>query len=387
MRRLVRSSALALAALALGACDGPDAPTPAGGGGGAPIAAERARFDFPIETPRPGDPLAAAPRVAAAQQELRLGHAPEALAHLRAALELDPACLEALLLRGTIGLQKSFAYEPLQALAAFRAARLVDPQSLPARVGEASARLALEDDVGAAPLFVELAADDEAGRIAPSDDQRAIVRRGLAQIALRAGQFEAALLDAERALKLRPERTTLALRAEIFERMGRPDDARADLALALAQKGDDASLHFAAARIERKLGATELAERHLRAYQALLPFEEDASSAFKEDHARRVQLRRDFLAAWPEHRRARHLLIRELQAAREFAEAKRELEALVAAAPGDGEAWFLLAQVHHAQGDGAAARAAADRMLATGVAQPVYDDLLRQLAAKSDGAK
>ncbi len=378
---------MTLALFAASACDDPAAP-PVPGEASVDAPVDPTRLDFPIDLPRSGDASAAAAKVAQAQVEIGLGHPQETIARLREALELDPAHLDALLLRGTVGLQKKFAYEPLQALAAFRTARLVDPQSLAARVGEANARLALEDDRGAEALFTALAEEDASGRVALSDDQRAVVRRGLAQAALRAGRFDAALLDAERSLKLRPDRNTLALRAEIFERMGRPADALADLMLALAQKGDESSLHFAAARVQRKLGDAKEADRHLRAYQALLPFEEDASTAFKNDSARRIALRREFLAAWPEHRRARHLLIRELQAGKQWSAAQAELEALIAATPDDPEAWFLQAQILQAQGDSAGARAAADRMLATGkVGQPVYDDLLRELAKSRDAAR
>lgn len=350
-----------------------------------------AQLDAPIVAPVHGDVSQAATHVALARREIGLGHPEEAKRELQAALAADPANLEALLLRGIVGLQKSFAYEPLQALAAYRTARLVDPSSTAAKVGEAAARVALEDDVGAAPLLDELIEADERGSAPLAEEQRALVHRSRGQLALRAGRFDAALLEAERALKLREtDRATLQLRAEVFERMGRPADALADLEIGLSLRGDDSSLHFAASRVLRKLGRGEEAARHQKAYEALRRFEEDASKAFREDARLRIALRREFVAAWPEWKRGRHLLVRELLAGSDLAAAQVEVDALLAADVGDPEAWFLQAKVRVAQRDFAAARAAADRMMATGkVAPPVRDELLREIeqaaAGGSDG--
>ncbi|MSR45790.1 MAG: tetratricopeptide repeat protein [Planctomycetes bacterium] len=356
-----------------------------GGAGGA----QRARFDLPIAQPIPGDASRAATHVALALREIGLGHPDEAKRELKSALEADPANLTALLLRGDIGMQKTFAYEPLLALSAYRAARLVDPRNAAAKVGEACARVALEDDVGAAPLLQELADDDLSGRAALRDEQRALMRRSKATLALRAGRFDEALLEVERALHARTsDRMALALRAEIFERMKRPEDALTDLEMALAMRGDDPSLHFAASRVLRRLGRTEDAARHQRAYDSLRLFEEDASTAFREDFPRRIALRRELIAAWPEWKRGRHLLVRELLGGNELAEAMSECDALLTAQAGDVEAWFLKSKVLCAQGDFAGARDAADRMIATGkVAPPVRDELLREIEKAANGGK
>jgi len=389
MRR-VRVAWLLPLALAASRC-GPDGATgPAGTGtGAAKRADERPLRDFPLETPVAGDAAAAAKHVAAARQAVGLGHPDVAKQSLQAALAADPANLEALLLRGTIGLQKSFAWEPMQALTAFRLARLVDPASLPARIGEANARVALEDDAGAAALLQELADDEAAGRTKPTEEQRGLVQRGLGQVALRGGRFEEALRHADAALAIRPtDRASLTLRAEVLERLGKLPEAVASLDVALRQRQDDSTLHFAMARLQRKLGATGEAERHAKAYQSLLPFEEDGSTSFRTDWPRRIGLRRDLVAACPEFKRGRHLLVRELLGGKEFAAARAECDALLAADAADSEAWFLQAKALAGLGDYAGARRAADEMAKTGkVAPPVHEELLREIEKTANGGK
>jgi tetratricopeptide (TPR) repeat protein len=353
-------------------------------------AADRMALDAPLPVPVPGDAPAAAMHLAKAQRAMALGLPEETLHELKAALAADPAHLDSLLFRGFVGMQKTFAYEPLQALAAYRTARLVEPRSVTARVGEATARIALEDDARAAPLLEELLSDDESGRFALSDEQRAIVWRSRAELRLRAGRFDDALLDAERALKLREtDRASLALRAEVLERLERGEDALSDVRIALSIRGDDATLHFVAARLLRKLGRGEEAARHQRAYESLRRFEEDASKSFREDWPLRIRLRREFVAAWPEWTRGRHQLVRELLGGLDLASAQDELSALIGLDPADAEAWYLQARVRIAAKDFAGAVEAIDRMMATGkVKPPVRDELLRELAqAKGDGSR
>jgi len=391
-RSPARATTLLALAVASG-CGGDPQPLAVGGGGGAsagaqpPAGGATTAFDAPIQPPAPGNAAAAAAHLAQARRAMGLGLPEETLRELKAALAADPAHLDTLLFRGFVGMQKTFAYEPLQALAAYRTARAVEPRSVTAKVGEATARVALEDDVGAAPLLEELLADDERGAAPLSDEQRAIVWRSRAQLLVRAGKFDAALLDAERALKLREtDRASLALRAEVFERMGRSEDAQDDLRIALNLRGDDASLHFAAARVLRKLGRAEDAARHLRAYEALRRFEEDASKSFRDDWPLRIRLRREFVAAWPEWSRGRHQLVRELLGGGEVAAAEQETAALLAADATDAEAWYLQARVRIAARDFAGAGTAIDRMMATGkVPPPVRDELLRELAQARGG--
>ncbi len=350
---------------------------------------DRSRLDLPITPPAPGDGVAAAVKVEEARREWSLGHPEQVKQRLLEALALDPANLEALLLRGAVGLAKSFAYDPLHALAAFRTALLVDPANGTARVGEALARVELADDLAAEQLLQVIVEDDGSARVKLDDDQRASVQRALAQLHLRAGRFEPALLASERALQLRAnDRASRALRAEILERLDRPAEAAADLEVAISMRPDEASLHFAYARVLRRLERPDDAARQTRIHRALQPFEEDASEAFKTDWTRRIELRRELVAAFPEFRRARHLLVRELLSGRQLVEAQTELDALVAADSADAEAWFLLAKLRVQQGDAVAARMAADRMLATGrVKQLMYDDLLREISGAADGGR
>jgi len=390
----VRAPRLLLLAAASAAGCGPSEAAP--GDGGAPPASgeakefagrSRARLDVELRKPQPGDPAQAAPLVEEAKRALALGQLPGALKVLDEALRLDPAFLDALILRGSLQLERTAGYDPAQALLSYRLAELVDGGSVAARVGEVVARVELEDDERAAALIEELLRDESERRLSFNDGQRAALHRSRARVALRAGRFEDALRDADAALSARGvDRISLQLRAEILERSGRAADADADLVRSLQVKPDDGTAHFARARVLRRLSRTADAEREMRIYQALLPFEQEASKAFMTDWPRRIALRRDLVAAYPEFRRARHLLVRELLGGKELDLARAELDKLVNEQSDDAEAWYLLAKVRAQKGDAAGARDAADRMLATKKTQrAVYDDLLREIESVDAG--
>lgn len=383
-----------LAVLCAAACrpgegaDGDDGA--ARGGGGVDFAGRsRARLDVVIETPRKGDAAAAAAKLARARDEFQLGRPEAALKLTAEALELDPAHLDTLLFRGTLLLAKGMVYDPSLALLAFRVALRVDPACVAARVGEAVARVELEDDERAEQLALAILADDAGGRGELGHEQRAALRRSIARVALRAARFDDALreVDAARTLHDR-DRASILLRAEILERTDRAEEAVIELQRAISQKPEDASAHFASARLLRRLGRIEEAAKALRIYQALLPFEQEAAKAFRTEWPRRIALRRELVAAWPEYRRGRHQLVRELIGARELEEARAELQRLLDEQPGDAEAWFLMARTLAKAGDREGARAAADRMLATGaVKRVVHDDLLHEIEKGADGER
>jgi len=380
-----RVATLLLLAACGAACDRSDDGA-SGSATGAASSRAHERLEVELVRPVPGDPRAAAPLVAQARVELSLGRQDVAQKRLEEALAADPANLEALIFQGTLLLAKGLVYDPSLALIAFRTARLVDPESASARVGEAVAHAELENDERAQELVGALLADDAAGRVKLIDEQRAALRRSSGRLALRAAQLDSALREADAALALKPsDRASMILRAEVLERSGRPDDAEAQLQRALQLRPEDASAHFARARVLRRLGRAAEAEQETRIHQALVPFEEVASKAFRTDWPRRIELRRQLLAAWPEFRRGHHLLVRELLGGGEFDAARSELATLLAEQPDDAEALFLLAKTLAKQGDKTGARAAADQMLQTGRASPeIHADLLRTIEAGTD---
>ena len=372
--------------LVVSACGEQEAAPSPPGSGATFVGKSQSRLDAPIAPPTRGDPAAAQANYEAALKELAVRHVEAALKQLDAANQRDATHLPTLLLLGTLFLDRGAAWDPSRALIACRTALLVAPTNVNARIGEALARVELEDDERAAPLLAALAAEDAAKSTALTDDQRAGVHRGLARLALRAGTLDDALREAELSLHARErDRQTLSLRADILERSGKLAEADADLTIAISLKPDDSRLHFARARVLRRLDRVGDAEREMRICQALQPFDEDLSKAFQSDWPRRIELRRALVAAYPEFRRGRHQLVRELLGGSELAAARTELDLLIAEQPDDVEAFFLLAKVLAKQGDKTAAHDAASRMLATGkTQQAVYDDLLREI---DDGAK
>ena len=150
---------------------------------------------------------------------------------------------------------------------------------------------------------------------------------------------------------------------------------------ALGQRPDDAALHFAATRLHRRLGDAPAAERHQHAYLALFPFESDSSDTFREDHPRRIELRRQFLAVSSGLPLARTLLIRELIAGDRLDEAVTLLDQELAARPDDLQSWYVLATVRARRQDVAGARSAAERLRGK-VPAVVHAELLQEI----DGA-
>jgi tetratricopeptide (TPR) repeat protein len=222
-----------------------------------------------------------------------------------------------------------------------------------------------------------------------SNEQRAVVRRSFATTALRDRRFEDALRDVDGALALHgDDAESVRLRAEVFERTERLVEAEADLARAIAMQPESAAAHFARARVLRRLGRAEEAEREQRIHAALQPFEEIVSKAFYKDWPRRIELRRELIDAFPEFRRARHLLVRELLGGGELDAALAELDRLIAEREKDVEAWFLLARVRAKRGEPEPARAAADRMLELDPRRnAVHADLLQEIARGPDAAR
>jgi predicted Zn-dependent protease len=390
--RLVTAAGL-LAALCA-ACEKPAKET-APAQGGVDASSAKARLEMPIEKPRPGDAAAAAPLVAQARSELLLGRQDVAEKLLEQALAADPANLQALNFQGTLLLAKGLIYDPSLALLSFRTALLVEPGNVAARVGEAVAHAELEDDERAQQLVATLLADDAAGRVALLDDQRIALHRSAGRLALRAARLDDALREVDAAIVIRPgdkaDRASVVLRAEILERSGRAAEAEAELSRALKSSPEDAAVHFARARVLRRLGRAAEADQEVRIHQALVPFEEVASKAFRTDWPRRIELRRALIAAWPEYRRAHHLLVRELLGAGQLPDARAELDALLAEQPNDAEALFLLARTLAKQGDKEGARAAAARMRAAAepvrgaaAARQIYDDLMRAIEEGRD---
>jgi tetratricopeptide (TPR) repeat protein len=361
------------------------APPTAGGFAGDP----RSRLDAPLAKPAKGDAAKAAPLVDAARRAAVAGQPLEAHKLLEQALVADPSCVDALLLRGNLLLEKSSGYMPSVAITCYRLALLVDPANVAARVGEAVTRVELSDDERARTQLVALLDDEGAQRLVLAIPQRAAVHRSLGRVALRAGRSDEARREVDAALALNAnDRNALVLRSEVDERDGRDDAALAGLDAAIALRPDSAAPHFARARVLRRLGRTADADRETRIHRALLPFEEEGAKEFATDWPRRIALRRELVDAWPEFRRARHVLVRELIAGRELDAARAELGKLVAEDATDGEAWFLMARASARAGDAAAARAAADKMLATGrSSQAVYDDLLREIEKGRDEGK
>lgn len=348
----------------------------------APAAKGSPRDEFSDGVIRPvaGDAAASAVALGRARQERAFGRHRLARHALDEALRHDPANVDALRECGSIALDRAAGFDPVQAILAFRTLRTLCPEDPTARLGELSAATAIGDLELARPLAAELSALLASGKLRLDDDGTASFVAAEAGIALLEGRPEAAVTAATRAARLRPTWHHLELLAHALEEAGQFEAALAPLHRALSERPDEASLHFAAGRVRRRLGHAAMAARHQRAYLALQPFENDSSNAFRDDHPRRIELRREFLATAPDLPLARHLLARELIDGGELAAATELLEPQATAQSGDPQVWYLLASLRARQKDGAGARAAANRMLATGkVPAEVHAELIREI--------
>lgn len=343
-------------------------------------------FSAAIARPVPGDAAASAAALARSRQERSLGRHERARRALDEALRLDPANVEALRELGATALDRALGFDPVQSILAFRTLRLLLPDDAAAQLGELTAATAIGDGEAARPLAAALGARQRSGALKLDADSAANLAAAEATLALLDGDTTAALAAATRAVEARPTWRHLEVLARVQEEAGRPQEALAALNRALGQRPDDATLHFTATRLQRRLGHAEAAARHQRAYLALFPFENDSSDAFRDDHRRRIELRREFLATAPGLPLARFLLTRELIEGGELDEAAKLLEQQVQAPRDDPQAWYLLATVRARQHDAAGARAAAERLRGK-VPDAVQGELLQEIEEALRGSR
>jgi tetratricopeptide (TPR) repeat protein len=319
-------------------------------------------FSHVIVMPKQGDAAASAKALECSRQERQFGRHERASRALMEALRLDPANIDALRESGAIALDRASGFDPVQAVLAFRTLRLLLPDDVPARIGELSAAVALGDANVARRLAASIAADAKSGAIRLDPAGVAGLAAAEATIAILDGNPAAALAPALRAVEAAPTWRNLEVLARTHEEGGRVKEALAATRRALQQRPDDASLHFTATRLERRLGNAAAADRHQRAYLALFPFESDSSDTFRTNHRRRIELRREFLAASAGLPRARDLLTMALIEGGELVEAAESLEKTLKVRKDDLQSWYLLATVRAKQRDAAAARAAAEHL-------------------------
>ena len=137
------------------------------------------------------------------------------------------------------------------------AARMAQPRNPAIRMDYASALIAARDYAKA---------EVEAKALAAEYPNNAAVHTLLGQALLARRDFASAAREYDRALALNPV-DTVALAGRLLIDVGakRPQDGRARLARALAQKPDNTALLILAARFEHTAGDIPAAEKHLRA--------------------------------------------------------------------------------------------------------------------------
>jgi tetratricopeptide (TPR) repeat protein len=351
------------------------------GGPAAFAGRSQTQFDLPLERPLPGDAADGERHLAQARQLVGMRRLAEAAYALDVALAADPASFEALSMQGNVLLMPGPQREPTRALKCFRLARMLDPEDPSALLQEAYCRTVLQDDARAKELFAQFEAQVALTGHELSPARQALRARGLGELALRAGQFEAALDHFDAALRVAPEEARIMFqRTEVLERLGRLEDAERQLVAAIARRPEEPQYHFLRALLLRRLGRPDEAARERRIYELLVPFQEDVSRRFAEDHTERLRLRRELVEVYPAFDRAVFLLVTELLEAGELAEAEGMLRGVLAEQPDHAEARYLLAKAQARGGDFAAAHETAESMREAGAPEPAYQALLREIS-------
>jgi len=338
--------------------------------GAADGVAEVSSLDAPIERPKPGNRDDAIARAIEGRRLADEGRLNEARTELEGAVTADPACVEARVELGFFLLEELDDAIYGSALEQFRVARLLAPDEPLAACGEGLARQELGDVDRAEPLLRSVSR-----AMRPRPTRFAIVTAALAQIDAVRGRTDDALRQFQEAADVpgiapRARAIFLARRADLLLLAGRAAEAEAQVRESIVLDPENLRAHYLLSQALKRRGATEEAAREARVHEALRALADHNSKRIVQDVDRRLRLRRELIAAWPEYRRGAYVLVRELLDCARFDDALRELAELSRRDGTTIEIHGLLARAKAGAGDLAGARASITAMCGTNASVP-----------------
>ena len=340
-------------------------------------------LDAWIAPPNKGDEAGALPWFQQAVAQRGAFRSRSAVRAFEKALELDPAHLGALVEYGFLLLEPGAEQNYGLALLQFRRAQQVVDGQLHAIVGEGVARAALNDVARAEPLLRRALAELP---------ENAVGRRAWAAIALGdvcandGRQDEALALYAKASGDAIPQLQrggALVRLADLQAQLDRPVDALATVRRALTVDPENVRAHYLLSQLLTRSGDAEGGAKEARIHEQLRALRDHLSTRYVNDAARRTALWRELAAAWPEHRRLLHSLVRDQLEGGDFAGAKVTAAEIEARDGASAEVHWLSARALAGSGDldGAKKRADAlqqlDPAVPPGVLRTVLDDWRR----------
>jgi tetratricopeptide (TPR) repeat protein len=204
------------------------------------------------------------------------------------------------------------------------------------------------------------------------------------------GEYDAAIVNYDEALKLRPEDPTILLAmGQAYLDAGRDDDAAGAFERVLAAAPEDSRALTGLAYLELSSGDTEAAREKLERALAADPENALAMSymGLLEMDARKYDLARahleNALALEPDNLTANYNLALIYAMQGQYGAAEQRFRAVLERKPEDGEARFYLAAVLEAQGKYAEALAEAEKVVQSGVVIEGLVEMLDRLEARA----
>ncbi len=297
------------------------------------------------------------------QERYKSGDSNAAIRHFEAAVQLQPGHFWAQCLSAICWLQ---LHRPTEARATLNACLKVQPEFawLPILRGYASTLLASSAHGPEALLYLDAAASDYRRAMElldqkPNGELRyaLLVNRGL--LGLQRRDFDQAVADLQAATQLNPGHYEVyALLAQVYQKLGRPDDAVERLGRAIERRPDLPALYRSRADVEvhRRQPTAEQRAAALRDLEQAIRREKPGNPALAHDHTQRAQLLAldhrdlDALAACdaaievvPGHDEAHRLRIRLLLNLKRYQDTARSCEALLARGKSSSELYELRA--------------------------------------------
>jgi predicted Zn-dependent protease len=359
---LLLRTAAALAAASGAGCDGErgNPPAPAATGATGDVAS---LLDEPLETPKPGDRARALERLEEARRYSAAVRFAEAHEVFTQAVQTDPACVSLRVEFGFFLLGNPEGYGPGEALEQFRYARLVEPDDPLARCGEGIARAWLGDFARAEPLLRAALASEEVTRHAA---QASTAKAALGDAASAAGRSDEALRlyedAAAGATQAKRRGEFMVKRAELLWQLEKSAEAEKVLREAVKLDPENVRGHYLLGQACAKRGETLEAAREAKVHEILRQLSDHTSHRFMQDVERRLRLRRELNAAWPEYVRGPYELVRELLTSGRYKDAVVEISALGQRDGPTAEIHFLLARARAGGGDLVGAKVSVDAM-------------------------
>ena len=354
--RSTASKGVALAGVFLVGCGGEAAsPDPLPPSPRAPQVAESA-----LELPEPGDRGRALVPFRRAMLLLPAGQRRKARERLDRALKLDPAFLEARVLRAQISMEPGPLMDLPAALEDARIARLLAPEAADTLMIEGIIRFHLGDSERARPLLeLYLQQSDPAG----AGPSRVSALEILGKLQLRNGETDAAQRSFEEARALDDSRAELAYgMARVAAERGDTESQDRFLEETVALDPHHLAAHHDRYRRAVRRGNAATITRTQEIQALLRQLQDDTSLEFAQDHERKAALWGRLAELLDGSRVTRREQLRELVRAADWTQASAAGESLLAAGERHPEVLFATARAQARVGRRDAARATVARL-------------------------